>query len=131
MGPVYFYTNNDTGYTTISGPVGTRIVLYDLDPNATQSDVTYVRGLNLIASVKDGQAIYYHYNAHGDVVQFTDSTGAVVKDYTYDAFCVERNADDTDTNLFRYCGEQFDAETENNYLRARTYSPTTGRAGHL
>ena len=78
MGPVYFYTNNDTGYTTISGPVGTRIVLYDLDPNATQSDVTYVRGLNLIASVKDGQAIYYHYNAHGDVVQFTDSTGAVV-----------------------------------------------------
>ena len=127
MGPVYFYTNNDTGYTTISGPVGTRIVLYDLDPNATQSDVTYVRGLNLIASVKDGQATYYHYNAHGDVVQLTDSTGALVKNYEYDAFGVEENADEYDANLFRYCGEQYDAETGNYYLRARYYTPGVGR----
>ena len=99
--------------------------VYANDP--TMTDVAYIRGLNLIASRTDEAITYYHYNAHGDVVQFTDSTGAVVKDYTYDAFCVERNADDTDTNPFRYCGEQFDAETGNYYLRARYYTPGVGR----
>ena len=126
-GEVFFYTNNDTQSTTISGPVGTRISLYDLNPNVDRSDTTYVRGLNVIASVKDGQATYYHYNAHGDVVQLTDSTGALVKNYEYDAFGVEENAAEGDTNPFRYCGEQFDAETGNYYLRARYYTPGAGR----
>ena len=105
----------------------TVVRVYANDP--TMTDVAYIRGLNIIASRTDEAITYYHYNAHGDVVQLTDSTGAVVKDYTYDAFCVERNADDTDANPFRYCGEQFDAETGNYYLRARYYTPGTGRFG--
>ncbi len=115
----------DTKTTTMYGPGGAVVKVYANDP--TMTGATYVRGLNLIASVKDGKATYYHYNAHGDVVQLTDSTGALVKDYTYDAFGVEQNADDTDTNPFRYCGEQFDAETGDYYLRARNYTPGTGR----
>ena len=40
---------------------------------------------------------------------------------------VEKNIDDADTNAFRYCGEYYDKETATIYLRARYYSPSTGR----
>lgn len=61
------------------------------------------------------------------MVNLTDSTGAITKSYTYNAFGVEKNIDDSDTNAFRYCGEYYDAETGTIYLRARYYDPTTGR----
>ena len=61
------------------------------------------------------------------MVNLTDSTGEITKSYTYDAFGVEKNIDDTDTNAFRYCGEYYDAETGTVYLRARYYNPSTGR----
>lgn len=89
--------------------------------------VSYVRGLSLVAAVQDEVPTYYHYNAHGDVVQLTNSSGTVTKDYTYDAFGVEKNASASDANPFRYCGEQYDTETGNYYLRARYYSPGVGR----
>ena len=93
----------------------------------------YVRGTNLLAkfSKQSGNVKtdyqYYTQNAHGDVVNLTDADGAITKSYTYDAFGVEQNIDDADTNAFRYCGEYYDAETGTIYLRARYYSPTTGR----
>lgn len=77
--------------------------------------------------MQDEVPTYYHYNAHGDVVQLTNSSGTVTKDYTYDAFGVEKNASASDANPFRYCGEQYDDETGNYYLRARYYSPGVGR----
>lgn len=61
------------------------------------------------------------------MVQLTNSSGTVTKNYTYDAFGVEKNAATSDANPFRYCGEQFDSETGNYYLRARYYSPGIGR----
>ena len=54
------------------------------------------------------------------MVNLTDSTGAITKSYTYDAFGVEKNIDDSDTNAFRYCGEYYDKEIATIYLRART-----------
>ncbi|MCU6720639.1 RHS repeat-associated core domain-containing protein [Porcipelethomonas ammoniilytica] len=51
----------------------------------------------------------------------------MTKSYRYDAFGVEKNIDDSDTNAFRYCGEYFDKETATVYLRARNYNPSTGR----
>ncbi len=109
---------------TATGPAGRQVTVYDGDPRSTT--IAYVRGLNLIASVENGTPTYYHYDAHGDVVQLTDSTGVVIKDYIYDAFGVEQNASEDDTNPFRYCGEQYDFETGNYYLRARYYTPGTG-----
>ena len=41
---------------------------------------------------------YYTQNAHGDVVNLTDSTGAITKSYKYDAFGVGQNVDDADDN---------------------------------
>lgn len=51
----------------------------------------------------------------------------MTKKYTYDAFGVEKNIDENDTNAFRYCGEYYDAEIATVYLRARYYNPDTGR----
>ena len=109
----------------VIGPANTAIALYDGDP--ALGTATYIRGLSLVAAVRDGARTYYHYNAHGDVVQLTNSSGTVTRNYTYDAFGVEQDASDSDANPFRYCGEQYDSETGNYYLRARYYSPGVGR----
>ena len=109
----------------VIGPANTAIALYDGDP--ALETTAYIRGLSLVAAVRDGARTYYHYNAHGDVVQLTNSSGTVTKNYTYDAFGVEQDASDSDANPFRYCGEQYDSETGNYYLRARYYSPEVGR----
>jgi RHS repeat-associated protein len=86
---------------------------------------TYVRGINLIT--KGGGSQYYSFNAHGDVVQLTNSSGTVTKNYRYDAFGVEVDPQGTDTNPWRYCGEYWDRETGTVYLRARYYDPIIGR----
>ena len=57
----------------------------------------------------------------------TNSSGTVVKSYIYDAFGVEQNPSDSDTNPFRYCGEYYDIEIGQIYLRARYYNPSIGR----
>ena len=64
---------------------------------------------------------------HGNVVQLTDESGAVIKTYEYDSFGNEVNPDRKDENPFRYCGEYYDKETEEIYLRARYYQPNVGR----
>ena len=84
----------------------------------------YVRGNKLIS--KDGNE-YYGYDGHGSVVNISNESGKFIKSYDYDAFGVELNKDVNDTNLFRYCGEQYDNETDSIYLRARYYSPSLGR----
>ena len=104
-----------------------------MDESDWYSAEVYVRGTNLLAkfSKQSGNVKtdyqYYTQNAHGDVVNLTDADGAITKSYTYDAFGVEQNIDDADTNAFRYCGEYYDAETGTIYLRARYYDPSTGR----
>jgi RHS repeat-associated protein len=44
-----------------------------------------------------------------------------------DAFGVERGIQENDLNPFRFCGEYYDRETGNIYLRARFYDPSIGR----
>ena len=84
----------------------------------------YVRGNKLI-SKNDNE--YYSYDGHGSVVNISNESGKSIKSYDYDAFGVELNRDENDTNLFRYCGEQYDNETDSIYLRARYYNPSLGR----
>lgn len=86
---------------------------------------TYLRGINLISN--NTSKDYYLYNAHGDVVALADETGQIKKQYHYDAFGVEHSPEQSDTNPFRYCGEYYDQETGDIYLRARYYSPVIGR----
>ena len=88
--------------------------------------IVYVRGINLIYA-DDGDRIYYHFNAHGDVVVLTNESGSKTKSYSYNAFGVEHNESTLDDNPFRYCGEYYDKETKTIYLRARYYNAEQGR----
>ena len=112
---------------------GNKQIVVDMDDSDWYSAEVYVRGTNLLAkfSKQSGNVKtdyqYYTQNAHGDVVNLTDADGAITKSYTYDAFGVEQNIDDADTNAFRYCGEYYDSESGTIYLRARYYDPSTGR----
>ena len=86
----------------------------------------YIRGINLIYA-DDGNEVYYHFNAHGDVVVLTDEDGTKEKSYSYNAFGVEEDPSALDDNPFRYCGEYFDKVNEKIYLRARYYDANQGR----
>ena len=89
----------------------------------------YVRGNDLVYADKgeNTKKQYYVTDPHGNVVQLTDESGKVTKIYEYDSFGNEVNPDSKDDNPFRYCGEYYDKETEEIYLRARYYQPEVGR----
>ena len=89
----------------------------------------YIRGNDLVYADKgeNTEKQYYVTDPHGNVVQLTDESGKVTKIYEYDSFGNEVNSDRKDDNPFRYCGEYYDKETEEIYLRARYYQPAVGR----
>ena len=101
--------NTASPQTTIHVWDGSNIAL-ELD-NAGNLTNKYIRGINLIKTVPaSGSANerYFLFNAHGDVTQMTNTSGAVTKNYYYDSFGVELNPDAADTNPWRYCGEYYD-----------------------
>ncbi len=89
----------------------------------------YVRGNDLVYRDKGTgtEKEFYVTDPHGNVVQLTDESGKVTKTYEYDSFGNEVKPDGKDDNPFRYCGEYYDKETEEIYLRARYYQPEVGR----
>ena len=88
----------------------------------------YVYGTSLIGKVgSDNVARYYHYDGTGHTRAITDSTGAVVERYDYDAFGSLRNTPTGLANDRRFTGEQHDTETAYTFLRARYYDPALGR----
>ena len=93
--------------------------------NAVKS--VYTRGRELISSKNGTEVTYYLHNGHGDVNMLMNENGSITKTYNYDAFGVEQDKVSNDTNPFRYCGEYYDKETDNIYLRARYYAPLQGR----
>ena len=92
--------------------------------SSATSGKVYTYGHTLISQ---GTSWYYLYNAHGDVVKYTNANGAVLQSYDYDAFGEEADPSTTDANPFRYAGQYFDDETGTYYLRARYYNPGNGR----
>jgi RHS repeat-associated protein len=56
----------------------------------------------------------------------TDTFGNVIKNYNYDAFGNEKNADLNEL-MYSDTGQYFDKETGNMYLRARYYDFKIGR----
>lgn len=130
------YTYNADGYRTskmVNGKTtnyiwdGDQIVL-ELDEKGKVKK-RYLRGDSLICSDsgEGTELTYYVSNSHGDVVQLLNQEGTVIREYSYDAFGNEINPDKKDDNPFRYAGEYYDKETASIYLRARYYTPATGR----
>lgn len=89
----------------------------------------YIRGNDLVYADKgeNTEKMYYVTDMHGNVVQLLDESGNVTKTYEYDSFGNEVKPEKKDENPYRYCGEYYDKETEEVYLRARYYEPSVGR----
>ncbi len=125
-------TKTVNGHTTKHVWDGNQNIIADVTDSTPYSANCYLFGAGVTASYKYVSGVksdysYYRKNAHGDVVSITDSSAENTKTYRYDAFGVEKNLDESDTNAFRYCGEYYDAETDTIYLRARNYDPSIGR----
>jgi len=90
----------------------------------------YVYGLGLISKITpSNEAYYYHYDGIGSTVGMSDSLGAMVNKYAYDAFGKVLNEEETIPNPFKYVG-QYGVMDEGNgllYMRARYYDPEVGR----
>ena len=89
----------------------------------------YIRGNDLVYADKgeNTEKTNYVTDMHGNVVQLLDESGNVTKTYEYDSFGNEVKPEKKDENPYRYCGEYYDKETEEVYLRARYYQPSVGR----
>lgn len=89
---------------------------------------TYNYGKDLISMNTGGSVYCYHYDALGTTRQMTDSTGTVVKGYTYDGYGNVVAQSGTVGNTYGFTGQQQFAEGDGLvYLRARYYQPSFGR----
>jgi RHS repeat-associated protein len=75
-----------------------------------------------------GQAYYYLSDHLGSVIALTDSLGASVNQYSYDAYG-RRLAGTMESvfSPFSFTGREFDAESGHYFYRARYYDPQAGR----
>jgi RHS repeat-associated protein len=89
---------------------------------------TYVYGLGLISST-DGSGVqtYYDSDGLGSTSDLTNSSAAKTDGYTYDAFGTPTHSPSSSTQPFQFTGQQTDADSGLQYLRARYYDPSTGR----
>ena len=85
-------------------------------------------------SVKyNGSTYYYVTNLQGDVIAILDSSGAMVVEYTYDAWGKPLTTTGTMAsalgmvNPLRYRGYVYDRETELYFLQSRYYNPEWDR----
>lgn len=95
--------------------------------NVGSPSAVYTYGSNLIAQQSAGTEFFYHTDGLGSTRLGTNNAGDVVNAYIYDAYGNLLQQTEGLANRYRYTGESFDSETENYYLRARYYDPTTGR----
>ena len=79
--------------------------------------------------IYNGTQYYYVKNLQGDVMRIVDATGAVVANYTYDAWGKVTNSGNIVGlyNPIRYRGYYYDTETGFYYLQSRYYDPTIKR----
>ena len=66
-------------------------------------------------------------DALGSTRGLVDSSEALTDSYTYTPYGKLSSHDGTSENSFLFTGEQLDSETEDYYLRARYYSPSSSR----
>ncbi len=110
-------------------PTGYAQVVEEIGANGVQRRYTY--GLQRISQTQFLSSAwatsFYGYDGFGSVRQLTDSTGAVTDTYDYDAWGNAVDVTGSTPNLYRYRGEQYDADLNLYYFRARYFNPLTGR----
>jgi len=76
---------------------------------------------------RSGVSYYYLADGAGNIVDLTDSTGAVAASYDFDSFGQLFFSTGTIANPYVFAGRALDRETGLYYFRARYYDPGTGR----
>jgi RHS repeat-associated protein len=99
---------------------GLQLVIQDGSTNY----VTGPGGLPL-EQISGSTVSYYHLDQLGSVRGVTDSSGALVRSYTYDPYGNVIASTGALVNPFLYAGQYQDADTALYYLRARYYDPST------
>ena len=117
------------GTSVISETTGGQKIAYRYDSN------------NKPVAINVGNVEYYYvYNTQGDVIALVDTNGAVVAQYSYDAWGDVTSIKDgagqdvsgnvshvANVNPYRYRGYRWDSEIQMYYLMSRYYSPEWGR----
>jgi RHS repeat-associated protein len=87
--------------------------------------VSYVTGPDglPLEQVSGATVTYYHQDQLGSTRALTNSSGAIVASYTFDAFGNLVSTPPAFSNPFQFAGQYTDAESKLLYLRARYYEP--------
>lgn len=88
---------------------------------------SYVYGTELVSQERGADLSFYHRDGGHSTRALTDENGNVTDRYDYDAFGEPHTQSGVTDNAYRFSGEQQDPELGLYYLRARYYSPETGR----
>ena len=92
-------------------------------------DFLYDESGSAYSFIYNGTQYYYVKNLQGDVMRIVDATGAVVANYTYDAWGKVTNSGNIVGlyNPIRYRGYYYDTDTGFYYLQSRYYDPAIKR----
>lgn len=111
-------------------PSGCAQVLEELTVSGITTNLSkaYTYGLDLISQRQPGTSTnFFGYDGHGSTRFLTDLNGSIIDTYVYDALGNLVNSSGSTANNYLYCGQQWDPDIGQYYLRARTYYPPTGR----
>ncbi len=121
---------------TIGGVTTTSRYIYDGPNIMAEYDASnavvnkYTHNLAIddpLALQTGGQTYYYHKDAQGTVTQITDTAGATVQTYAYDAYGNIKTPSIAIAQPYLYTGREYDPETGLYFYRARQYDAKTGR----
>jgi RHS repeat-associated protein/uncharacterized repeat protein (TIGR01451 family) len=110
-------------------PVG----LVDLAAEYDATDALVARydhAIGLVSRTDGAGSAFYSFDALGNTRELTGDAGAVVNSYDYDAFGVATMANETVANNYRFVGKFGVTDVGLlglQFMRARYYSPSTGR----
>ena len=104
-------------------------ILFEYD-NTNTPITRYTHGPGVdepLIAERGGSSYYYLSDGLGSIVAITDSTGNIVKSYTYDSFGNIVDEQGTLLNTYTYTSRELDFESGLYYYRARYYDPFIGR----
>jgi RHS repeat-associated protein len=88
---------------------------------------SYLYGVNRIAQVSETQTGYFLPDALGSVRQMADEEGEITLAQSYTPYGEVLASEGTAQTAYAFSGEIYDTSTNLLFLRARFYSPVTGR----
>ena len=87
----------------------------------------YVRGDDLLATIRPSGIRYFHADGLGSIRQLSGEDNLITDSYTFGAFGELLEHQGVDRNRFLFAGEEINRATQLYYLRARWMDPITGR----